>query len=53
MEHFKRIDILVNNAGIGAPNPVEHVTEKDFDVTRFFVIDEDNLLLKVCYFWLC
>jgi NAD(P)-dependent dehydrogenase (short-subunit alcohol dehydrogenase family) len=33
MEHFKRIDILVNNAGIGAPNPVEHVTEKDFDET--------------------
>jgi NAD(P)-dependent dehydrogenase (short-subunit alcohol dehydrogenase family) len=32
-QHFKRIDILVNNAGIGAPNPVEHVTEKDFDET--------------------
>lgn len=31
--HFKRIDILVNNAGIGAPNPAEHVTEKDFDDT--------------------
>jgi NAD(P)-dependent dehydrogenase (short-subunit alcohol dehydrogenase family) len=31
--HFKRIDILVNNAGIGAPNPVEKVTEKDFDDT--------------------
>jgi len=33
MQHFERIDILVNNAGIGAPNPVEHVTEKDFDET--------------------
>ena len=33
LEHFKRIDILVNNAGIGAPNPAEHVTEKDFDDT--------------------
>jgi NAD(P)-dependent dehydrogenase (short-subunit alcohol dehydrogenase family) len=33
VQHFKRIDILVNNAGIGAPNPAEHVTEKDFDET--------------------
>ena len=33
LQHFKRIDILVNNAGIGAPNPAEHVTEKDFDDT--------------------
>jgi NAD(P)-dependent dehydrogenase (short-subunit alcohol dehydrogenase family) len=33
LQHFKRIDILVNNAGIGAPNPAEHVTEKDFDET--------------------
>jgi len=33
LKHFKRIDILVNNAGIGAPNPAEHVTEKDFDDT--------------------
>jgi NAD(P)-dependent dehydrogenase (short-subunit alcohol dehydrogenase family) len=33
MQHFKHIDILVNNAGIGAPNPAEHVTEKDFDET--------------------
>ncbi len=33
MRHFKRIDILVNNAGIGAPNPAEQVTEKDFDDT--------------------
>jgi NAD(P)-dependent dehydrogenase (short-subunit alcohol dehydrogenase family) len=32
-QHFKRIDILVNNAGIGAPNPAERVTEKDFDDT--------------------
>ena len=31
--HFQRIDILVNNAGIGAPNPAEKVTEKDFDDT--------------------
>ena len=31
--HFSRIDILVNNAGIGAPNPAEKVTEKDFDDT--------------------
>jgi NAD(P)-dependent dehydrogenase (short-subunit alcohol dehydrogenase family) len=33
LEHFKHIDILVNNAGIGAPNPAEKVTEKDFDDT--------------------
>jgi NAD(P)-dependent dehydrogenase (short-subunit alcohol dehydrogenase family) len=33
LQHFKRIDILVNNAGIGAPNPAEYVTEKDFDET--------------------
>jgi len=33
LNHFKRIDILVNNAGIGAPNPAEDVTEKDFDET--------------------
>ena len=33
LEQHGRIDILVNNAGIGAPNPVEHVTEKDFDET--------------------
>ena len=32
-QHFKHIDILVNNAGIGAPNPAEHVIEKDFDET--------------------
>lgn len=32
-KHFKRIDILVNNAGIGAPNPAERVTVKDFDDT--------------------
>src|SRR5262245_44995693 len=33
LKHFKHIDILVNNAGIGAPNPAERVTEKDFDET--------------------
>jgi NAD(P)-dependent dehydrogenase (short-subunit alcohol dehydrogenase family) len=33
LQHFKHIDILVNNAGIGAPNPAESVTEKDFDDT--------------------
>lgn len=33
LQHFRRIDILVNNAGIGAPNPAERVTEKDFDDT--------------------
>jgi NAD(P)-dependent dehydrogenase (short-subunit alcohol dehydrogenase family) len=33
VQHFKHIDILVNNAGIGAPNPAEHVIEKDFDET--------------------
>lgn len=32
-QFFGRIDILVNNAGIGAPNPAEAVTEKDFDDT--------------------
>jgi NAD(P)-dependent dehydrogenase (short-subunit alcohol dehydrogenase family) len=42
-----RIDILVNNAGIGPPNPVEDVTEEDFDYTlsvnlkgTFFVTQE-------------
>src|SRR5262245_39770087 len=33
LKYFKHIDILVNNAGIGAPNPAERVTEKDFDET--------------------
>jgi NAD(P)-dependent dehydrogenase (short-subunit alcohol dehydrogenase family) len=33
LRHFRHIDILVNNAGIGAPNPAEGVTEKDFDDT--------------------
>jgi len=33
LERFGRIDILVNNAGIGAANPAEKVTEKDFDET--------------------
>lgn len=32
-EHFGRIDILVNNAGVGAPNPAEQVSERDFDET--------------------
>jgi NAD(P)-dependent dehydrogenase (short-subunit alcohol dehydrogenase family) len=30
---FGRIDILVNNAGIGPPNPIDRVTEEDFDQT--------------------
>ena len=33
LKHFRHIDILVNNAGIGAPNPAERVTEKDFNDT--------------------
>jgi NAD(P)-dependent dehydrogenase (short-subunit alcohol dehydrogenase family) len=33
LKYFRHIDILVNNAGIGAPNPAEQVTEKDFDDT--------------------
>ncbi|HEY4721982.1 MAG TPA: glucose 1-dehydrogenase [Anaerolineae bacterium] len=33
LQHFKHIDILVNNAGIGAANPAERVTERDFDDT--------------------
>src|SRR6185436_19668711 len=33
LKQFGRIDILVNNAGIGPPNPVEDVTEEDFDYT--------------------
>jgi NAD(P)-dependent dehydrogenase (short-subunit alcohol dehydrogenase family) len=31
VRRYGHIDILVNNAGIGAPNPAERVTEKDFD----------------------
>jgi NAD(P)-dependent dehydrogenase (short-subunit alcohol dehydrogenase family) len=31
MQGFGRIDILVNNAGVGKTNPVEQVTEDDFD----------------------
>jgi NAD(P)-dependent dehydrogenase (short-subunit alcohol dehydrogenase family) len=31
VQTFGRIDILVNNAGIGKSNPVEKVTEDDFD----------------------
>ncbi|MCW3117367.1 MAG: hypothetical protein JWM28_1449 [Chitinophagaceae bacterium] len=30
---YSRLDILVNNAGIGPPNPIEAVTEEDFDYT--------------------
>jgi NAD(P)-dependent dehydrogenase (short-subunit alcohol dehydrogenase family) len=33
VDHFGRIDILVNNAGIAPENPVEAVTEEDFDRT--------------------
>jgi len=47
VKEFGRIDILVNNAGIGPPNPVEDVTEEDFDYTlavnlkgTFFVTQE-------------
>jgi NAD(P)-dependent dehydrogenase (short-subunit alcohol dehydrogenase family) len=47
LKQFGRIDILVNNAGIGPPNPVEDVTEEDFDYTlavnlkgTFFVTQE-------------
>ncbi len=32
-KHYQRVDILVNNAGIGPPNPIEKVTEEDFDAT--------------------
>jgi NAD(P)-dependent dehydrogenase (short-subunit alcohol dehydrogenase family) len=32
-KEFGRLDILVNNAGIGPPNPIEDVTEADFDYT--------------------
>ena len=31
VQAFGRIDILVNNAGVGKTNPVEQVTEADFD----------------------
>jgi NAD(P)-dependent dehydrogenase (short-subunit alcohol dehydrogenase family) len=47
LKQLGRIDILVNNAGIGPPNPVEDVTEEDFDYTlavnlkgTFFVTQE-------------
>jgi NAD(P)-dependent dehydrogenase (short-subunit alcohol dehydrogenase family) len=47
LKQFGRIDILVNNVGIGPPNPVEDVTEEDFDYTlavnlkgTFFVTQE-------------
>jgi NAD(P)-dependent dehydrogenase (short-subunit alcohol dehydrogenase family) len=32
-QEFGRLDILVNNAGIGPPNPIEQVSEADFDHT--------------------
>lgn len=32
-KYFGRLDILVNNAGIGPPNPIEEVSEEDFDKT--------------------
>src|SRR5689334_15039577 len=32
-EHYKRLDIVVNNAGVAPENPIENVTEKDFDYT--------------------
>src|SRR5437660_7719236 len=31
--HIGRIDILVNNAGLAQEDPVEILTEKDFDLT--------------------
>jgi NAD(P)-dependent dehydrogenase (short-subunit alcohol dehydrogenase family) len=50
---FGRLDILVNNAGIGPPNPVEDVTEEDFDYTlevnlkgTFFVSQYAGKLMK-------
>jgi NAD(P)-dependent dehydrogenase (short-subunit alcohol dehydrogenase family) len=30
---FGKVDILVNNAGIGPPNPIDQVSETDFDAT--------------------
>lgn len=30
---FGRIDVLVNNVGVGPENPIENVTEADFDYT--------------------
>jgi NAD(P)-dependent dehydrogenase (short-subunit alcohol dehydrogenase family) len=31
--HFGQLDVLVNNAGVAPGNPVEQVTEEDFDQT--------------------
>ncbi|HKK42114.1 MAG TPA: SDR family oxidoreductase [Bacteroidales bacterium] len=51
-KEFGKLDILVNNAGIGPPNPVEKVTEEDFDYTvnvnlkgTFFVSQQAGLLM--------
>lgn len=32
-KHFGKVDILLNNVGIAPENPVEKVTEEDFDLT--------------------
>ncbi len=52
-KEFGKLDILVNNAGIGPPNPVEDVTEEDFDYTvnvnlkgTFFVSQQAGTLMK-------
>ena len=52
-KEFGKLDILVNNAGIGPPNPVEDVTEEDFDYTvnvnlkgTFFVSQQAGILMK-------
>jgi len=52
-KEFGKLDILVNNAGIGPPNPVEDVTEEDFDYTvsvnlkgTFFVSQYAGKLMK-------
>lgn len=51
-DHYGRLDILVNNAGIGFPNPIEEVTEEEFDQTlsvnlkgTFFVSQEAGKLM--------
>lgn len=52
-KEFGRLDILVNNTGIGPSNPVEDVTEEDFDYTvevnlrgTFFVSQHAGKLMK-------
>lgn len=52
-KHYGQLDILVNNAGIGPPNPIEKVTEEDFDHTlavnlkgTFFVSQMAGELMK-------